>query len=80
MFFSASIVAGAVSGLLAYALAQMSDIAGYGGWRWIFIIEGIITVMIAVISYWLVPDWSDTVKFLSEEERSVLQRRLAIDR
>lgn len=40
VFFCASILAGAFSGLLAYAIAHMDGSAGYGGWRWIFIIEG----------------------------------------
>lgn len=34
LFFSASIIAGAFSGLLAFAIAKMDGIAGYGGWRW----------------------------------------------
>jgi len=38
LFFSASILAGAFSGLLAYAIAHMAGIAGYEGWRWIFIL------------------------------------------
>jgi MFS family permease len=40
LFYAASILAGAFSGLLAYAIANMSGIAGYSGWRWIFILEG----------------------------------------
>lgn len=79
LFFSASIVAGAFSGLLAYAIAHMSGIGGYRGWRWIFIIEGIATVGIAIASYWLVPDWPETAKFYSEEERAYWIRRLALD-
>lgn len=35
LFFCASIIAGAFSGLLAYAIAHMDGIAGYSGWRWI---------------------------------------------
>ena len=57
LFFSASIIAGAFSGLLAYAIAHMQGVRNYGGWRWIFILEGIATVVIAFASYWLVPDW-----------------------
>jgi hypothetical protein len=34
IFFSASILAGAVSGLLAYAIANMRDVGGYNAWRW----------------------------------------------
>lgn len=37
LFFSASILAGAFSGLLAYAINNMDGVAGYAGWRWIFI-------------------------------------------
>jgi len=37
LFFSASIIAGAVSGLLAYGIAQMDGVGGYGGWRWMYV-------------------------------------------
>ncbi|OAL36975.1 hypothetical protein AYO20_03744 [Fonsecaea nubica] len=79
LFFSAAIIAGAFSGLLAYAIAHMDGIAGYGGWRWIFIIEGLFTVVVAVASYWIVPDWPETAKFLKSDERELLIRRLAMD-
>ncbi|EXJ68281.1 uncharacterized protein A1O5_08896 [Cladophialophora psammophila CBS 110553] len=79
LFFSASIVAGAFSGLLAYAIAHMDGIAGYSGWRWIFILEGLFTVIVAVFSFWIVPDWPETAKFLKPAEREVLIRRLAMD-
>ena len=35
LFFCASIIAGAFSGLLAYAIAHMNGIAGYSGWRYV---------------------------------------------
>lgn len=65
--------------LLAYALANMAGIGGYNGWRWIFIIEGLATVVIAVISKSFVADWPETSKFLNTEERQLLLRRLEID-
>lgn len=65
--------------LLAYALANMAGIGGYNGWRWIFIIEGLATVVIAVISKFFVVDWPETSKFLSTEERQLLLRRLKDD-
>ncbi|KAL1862342.1 hypothetical protein Plec18170_001168 [Paecilomyces lecythidis] len=79
LFFSSSIMAGAVSGLLAYAIANMAGIGGYDGWRWIFIIEGLATVVIAISSKFLIPDWPETAKFLNEEEHALLLRRLASD-
>ncbi|CAD0095469.1 unnamed protein product [Aureobasidium mustum] len=79
LFFSASILAGGFGGLLAYALAKMNGIGGYSGWRWIFIIEGILTVVVGVFARFWVCDWPETAKFLTEEERLLLTSRLQTD-
>ena len=34
LFFSAASMAGAFSGLLAYAIVKMNGVGGYAGWRW----------------------------------------------
>src|SRR5258706_32250 len=57
----------------------MQGVSGYSAWRWIFIIEGSGTCVIAAISYLFIPDWPETAKFLNEEERAFLIRRLAAD-
>ncbi|KAL9617712.1 MAG: hypothetical protein Q9160_007486 [Pyrenula sp. 1 TL-2023] len=79
LFFSASILAGAFSGLLAYAIAHMDGLATYSGWRWIFILEGLFTCAVAAISPFLIPDWPETTKFLSPPERTLLLSRLHAD-
>ncbi|EAW07665.1 allantoate permease family MFS transporter [Aspergillus clavatus NRRL 1] len=79
VFFSASICAGAISGLLAYAINNMDGVAGYSGWRWIFIIEGLATIVVAVIAKFIVVDWPEASTFLTGEERALLLRRLAED-
>ncbi|KAI5199937.1 MFS general substrate transporter [Aureobasidium subglaciale] len=79
LFFSASILAGGFGGLLAFALAKMDGIGGYSGWRWIFIIEGILTVVVGVIARFWVCDWPETAKFLTDEERVLLTSRLQVD-
>ena len=65
--------------LLAYALAKMAGIGGYNGWRWIFIIEGLATIVLAVGSRFFIVDWPETAKFLTAEERRLLLRRLDED-
>lgn len=57
----------------------MAGIAGYGGWRWIFIIEGLATVVIAAVSKFIIVDWPETAKFLNDQERKLLLGRLAAD-
>ena len=65
--------------LLAYALAKMTGIAGYDGWRWIFIIEGLATIIVALVLRVFIVDWPETSKFLNDEERSMLLRRIQDD-
>ncbi|KAL1962838.1 hypothetical protein VTN77DRAFT_9113 [Rasamsonia byssochlamydoides] len=57
----------------------MAGLGGYNGWRWIFIIEGLATVVVAIVSKFVIVDWPETATFLTEEERALLTRRLAID-
>ncbi|PYH88916.1 MFS general substrate transporter [Aspergillus ellipticus CBS 707.79] len=76
IFFSAASIAGAFSGLLAFGIGQMNGVGGYSGWRWIFILEGIATVVVAVLAYFVLYDYPDTASFLSPAERTWVLRRL----
>ncbi|KAF9269232.1 MFS general substrate transporter [Marasmius fiardii PR-910] len=79
LFFSAATVSGAFGGLLAAAIHNMDGIGGKPGWAWIFILEGLATVLAGVASFWIIQDFPDTAKFLSEAERTVIVRRLQGD-
>lgn len=57
----------------------MNGVAGKPGWAWIFIIEGILTVFIAIISFWAVSDSPRSATFLSEAEVKEVQNRLRHD-
>jgi len=54
IFFSAAALAGSFGGLLAAGINQMAGLGGKGGWAWIFILEGIATVLIALLSFFFV--------------------------
>ena len=47
----------------------MDGIGGQPGWAWIFILEGLVTVICAVASFFILQDFPDTAKFLNETER-----------
>ncbi|KAK0935149.1 hypothetical protein LTR29_013249 [Friedmanniomyces endolithicus] len=79
IFFSGSILAGSFSGLLAYAIAHMDGVAGYAGWRWIFILEGLVTAIVAIAAKWFIVDWPETATFLTNEEKRLLIARLSAD-
>ncbi len=80
IFFSAAAVAGSFGGLLAAAIAQMDGVGGRAGWAWIFILEGIVTILVGVISFWVVQDFPDEAKFLSIDDRRRVVRRLKEDK
>ncbi|KAL8682510.1 MAG: hypothetical protein Q9186_001457 [Xanthomendoza sp. 1 TL-2023] len=77
---SAAILAGAFSGFLAYLLAKMTGVGGYEGWRWIFIIEGLVTVVIAAIAFFLIAPWPEDCNFLKPQEKEMLLERVAMNR
>lgn len=62
----------------------MDGLGGYGGWRWIFIIEGIITVVVAVLGWFLIMDFPEQAlennKFLTTEEVEIMINRVDADR
>jgi MFS family permease len=60
LFFSAATLAGAFGGLLARAISQMSGIGGRAGWSWIFILEGLMTLVVGSFSYWVINDYPST--------------------
>ena len=55
----------------------MNGVGGLHGWRWIFILEGILTVLVSLIAYFFVANYPSTAKFLSEKEREAIHARLA---
>jgi MFS family permease len=78
VFYAAASLSGAFSGLLAYAIEEMKGIAGLGGWKWIFILEGLVPVVVALTLYFFLPDRPETAKFLTERERLFVVDRIAL--
>ena len=68
-------MASAFGGLLASAIANMKMVRGLGAWRWVFILEGIATILVGIASFFLVSDFPETAKWLTEEERAFVMAR-----
>ncbi|KAI0199655.1 MFS general substrate transporter [Astrocystis sublimbata] len=79
LFFSSTSLAGAFGGLLASAIGKLDGARGYHGWRWIFIIEGALTAVVAVIFFFIFPVFPEDAKWLSDEERTYVKARLRAD-
>jgi len=79
LFFGAATVAGAFSGLLAFAISHMNGIGGLEAWSWIFLLEGLLTVVVAIISFFWLVDFPDTATFLTPEERAFVMWKKKYD-
>lgn len=79
-FICCALIGNAASAFLAYAIGHMDGIHGLEGWRWIFILEGIVTSVYGIFAAWLIPGWPEESHFLKHEERSNLLERLEIER
>ncbi|KAJ9212959.1 hypothetical protein DTO166G4_5463 [Paecilomyces variotii] len=80
LFYTAASLSGAFGGLLARGLAMIGPRSGLGGWRWILIIEGLLTVTCGMLSFIVLPNSIDTARFLKPDERIFAKERLARDR
>ncbi|KAF7560340.1 hypothetical protein G7046_g3806 [Stylonectria norvegica] len=78
-FFSAAALAGSFGGLLAAAIQKMDGVSGIAGWAWIFILEGLLTILVGIASFWMVYDFPDEARFLTPDDRARVIIRLAKD-
>ncbi|KAI1344149.1 major facilitator superfamily MFS-1 [Xylariaceae sp. FL0016] len=83
-FYVLGCVASACSGILAFGLMQLDGKGGLSGWRWIFIVEGLLSMTVGVIGYWTLVDFPDSTRkswnFLTDAQRAWVVRRVDADR
>ena len=56
-------------GLLATAIIKMEGVGGLAGWRWIFILEGLATIVAGIIATVFLPTDIQSARFLTAEEK-----------
>ncbi len=77
VYMSAAILSGAFGGLLAGAITGgMEGAGGLRGWRWLFIIEGVATIIWAMCAYFILLDFPANTKRLTDRERVIAIARL----
>lgn len=72
IFYSGSLISGAFGSLIAAGILEgLAGKRGLSAWQWLYIIEGSITVAIGLTIMFVLPDFPQTWKLLSPEEKHV---------
>lgn len=80
VLFCGSLISNAFSALVGAAvLSNMQGTLGHAAWRWLFWIEGALTMLIAISAAFILPDLPHNTRGFTEEERQVAQLRMLED-
>ncbi|KAH7034785.1 major facilitator superfamily domain-containing protein [Microdochium trichocladiopsis] len=85
VFYSINILAVGFGSILAYGIMQLNGKGGYLAWRWIFIINGLMTIFLAIVAKIGIIDFPDKIHlsrrpYLTPAEVQAIQDKLERDR
>lgn len=80
LFMAAIPVSGAIGGPLSgYIMQQLAGVNGLPGWKWLFLIEGIASLVVGIAAFFILQDKIESVSWLDKDEKALLAADLAAD-
>jgi MFS transporter, ACS family, tartrate transporter len=79
-FMTATSLAGVVGGPLSSALLKLDGVGGLAGWQWVFVAEGIPTVLMGISVLMVLKDGPEQADWLAPAEKRWLNDELERDR
>ena len=79
IFIAGSSVAAALSGPIAGLLLSLHDVLGLRGWQWLFGFEGVLSVVVGVIVFFLLDAKIQDAKWLNGNEKTALLSAIAAE-
>ena len=74
---ASSSLAGAFGGCIAYGVGHLNRRGGLKGWQWLFIIEGLLTIVCSALLWFFFPNYPAEAKWLNEEDKQFAMDRVA---
>lgn len=78
LFYAASNIAGAFGGLLAFGMFQIEG-GAIAVWKYLFLLEGALTVCFAVVAFIFLPYSAAHARFLNDDEKKLAFYRIQVD-
>ncbi|GAA5822225.1 hypothetical protein JCM3770_005857 [Rhodotorula araucariae] len=85
-FWSINYIADMATAFLAVGLLKMRGIGGYAGWKWMFLLEGLFTLVIGVVSFFMLAPGPSQTKarwrpngFFTDREVKVIVNKVVRD-
>ncbi|CUM66662.1 uncharacterized protein PRCAT00004338001 [Priceomyces carsonii] len=78
-FIASAALAGAFGGLLAMGLSAIPTHGPVKKWGWIFLLEGIMTMIIGICAFFILPDSPKSAKFLAYDQREAAHNRVEVE-
>lgn len=80
LFLTGIPMSGVVGGPLSgWIMSAMHGVHGWAGWQWLFLLEGIPTVLVGVIAYFYLDDKVADAKWLTARQRTMIETNLAAE-
>ena len=74
----------ATGGIVNYGLNHLNGKAHLAGWRWMFLVQGLVSCLLGIITYWWIVDFPENADrsfwFLDQNEKECAVRRIQKDR
>ncbi|SIT40375.1 putative metabolite transport protein NicT [Paraburkholderia piptadeniae] len=79
-FMTAIAISGVVGGPISgYILKAFNGANGWHGWQWLFLLEGIPSVIVGILVFVVLDDRISKAKWLTDQERELLERNIAAE-
>ncbi|TFV56631.1 MFS transporter [Mycobacterium sp. PS03-16] len=79
LFIAGSSIAAAISGPLSGPLLSLHGLAGLRGWQWLFLLEGLLSVLVGVIAFFILNSHIREAKWLTRGEQDALIEAIELE-
>ncbi len=79
-FMAAIPAAGILGGLISSKILEMGGLMGLPGWKWLFLITGLPSIVMGIVTWFFLTDKPEQAKWLSPEEKAWLKTEVDRDR